>query len=376
MTTETTVVVIGAGPAGLAASQCLTRNDLDHVVLERNDTVASSWRRHYDRLHLHTVKRHSALPDRPFPDADPKYPSREQVIRYFDDYASHFGVSPTFGVEVRRAHHDGSRWIVETSGDTFHAASLVVASGYNAVPNIPESWGLADFEGPVVHSREYTNGAMFAEQRVLVVGCGNSGAEIVLDLVEHEARPSMVVRGPVHVVPRDLLGRPSQATSIALSRFSATTADRLAGPLLRIAVGDLSRYGIVRPSEGPRTMIEKYGRVPILDIGTIAAIKRGDADVVPGVRSVGTSDVTFDDGTTRPYEAIVLATGYRCGLDRFLEDSKRVTDDNGRPLVFGEETEIPGLYFVGFKNPPTGALREIAIEAPRVADSIRQRVDA
>ena len=376
MSVETPVVVIGAGPAGLAVSRSLQKNDVAHVVLERADRVASTWHRHYRRLHLHTVKLHSALPDRAFGRDIPSYPSRQQVVDYLTDYAATFEIEPRFGVEVTSAERVDDRWTITTAEETYRADALVVATGYNGVPNVPDIPGLPDFDGPVIHSREYLTGADFSGKRVLVVGCGNSGAEIVLDLFESGARPSMVVRGPVHVVPRDLFGRPSQATSIALSKLPARIADALTTPILKLAVGDLSKYGIVRPKVGPRTMIETVGRVPILDIGTIALVKRGDADVVPAVTRIEGVRVFFEDGTERAYDGIVLATGYRCGLDRFLVDAPRVTSRLGRPNRHGAEAELPGLYFVGFRNPPTGALREIALEAPRVAADIRRKMRA
>jgi indole-3-pyruvate monooxygenase len=181
----------------------------------------------------------------------------------------------------------------------------------------------------------------------------------------------MVVRGPVHVVPRDLLGRPSQETSVMLSQLPVAVRDALVSPILRLAVGDLSRWGIVRPALGPNRLIEDTGRIPILDVGTIAQVKAGRIRVVPAVHEVLPDRVRFVDGRIEAFEAIILATGYRPGLERFIDGFESISDERGRPHRFGEETGVPGLFFVGFRNPPTGALREIAIEAPRVAAAIR-----
>lgn len=141
---------------------------------------------------------------------------------------------------------------------------------------------------------------------------------------------------------------------------------------MRFAVGDLSRWGIVRPQLGINRMIVDHGRIPMLDIGTVAKIKEGKIRVVPGVKEVFSDHVQFADGSTHPFEAIILATGYQTGFGRFIEGFEKISDSRGRPHRFGEETDIPGLFFVGFKNPPTGALREIALEAPRVARAIRR----
>jgi thioredoxin reductase len=249
-----------------------------------------------------------------------------------------------------------------------------VATGYNGVANRPEFPGLGGFTGSVMHTETYKNPQPYVGQRTLVVGCGNSGAEIALDLAEHGIDVAMVVRGPVHVVPRDLLGRPSQETSVMLSRLPVAVRDALVSPILRLAVGDLSRWGIVRPAIGPNRLIEDTGRIPILDIGTIAQVKAGRIRVLPAVHEVQPDRVRFVDGRTENFEAIILATGYRPGLERFIDGFESISDERGRPRRFGDETDVPGLFFVGFRNPATGALREIASEAPCIASAIRTRL--
>ena len=368
------VLVIGAGPAGLATSACLSAQGVPHEVIEREAEIAASWRRHYDRLHLHTTKRYSGLPLSPWPGAAPRYPSRTQVVDYLQDYAVTHAITPELGVEVLRVRRHGDHFVVETSRGTRSPRAVVVATGYNGVANIPDFPGLNDFAGEVIHTAAYKNPKNYAGKKVLVVGCGNSGAEIALDLAECGVDTAMVVRGPVHVIPRDLLGRPSQETGIALSVLPVPIRDAIITTVMRFAVGDLSRWGIVRPSTGPQKMIEEQGRVPILDVGTVAKIKEGKIRVVPAIQEVLASGVGFTDGQHLPFDVIILATGYTPGLDRVIEGFESIADARGRPHRFGEETAIPGLYFVGFKNPPTGALREITLEAPRVAESIRRSI--
>jgi hypothetical protein len=186
----------------------------------------------------------------------------------------------------------------------------------------------------------------------------------------------MVVRAPVHVVPRDMFGRPIQHTNILLSYLPLGLRDAIAMATIGWVVGDLSRWGIVRPVMGPNRMIEEFGRIPILDIGTIAMIKRGKIRVLPAVQEILTDRVRFAGGAQHSFEAIIFATGYTSGLSKVIEGFETIADARGRPHRFGEESGIAGLYFVGFKNPPTGALREIALEAPRVARSIRTAMAA
>lgn len=367
------IVVIGAGPAGLAAAASLRRAGLPHLVIDRAHDVAASWKQHYDRLHLHTVKRYSSLPFSPWPRETPRYPSRADVVNYLERYTEQHRITPRFGVEVGRVTRGSQRFTVDTNAGRLEPRFVVVATGYNGVANRPEFPGLADFTGSVVHTETYKNPQPYVGKRTLVVGCGNSGAEIALDLAEQGVDVAMVVRGPVHVVPRDLWGRPSQETSIMLSRLPVAVRDALVAPILRLAVGDLSRWGIVRPAFGPARLIEETGRIPILDIGTIAQVKAGRIHVLPAVQEVLSDRVRFGDGRTEAFGAIILATGYRPRLDRFIDGFDSISDGRGRPHRFGAETAIPGLFFVGFRNPPTGALREISREAPRVATAILAR---
>ncbi|HQZ06748.1 MAG TPA: hypothetical protein PLJ46_12805, partial [Burkholderiaceae bacterium] len=131
----------------------------------------------------------------------------------------------------------------------------------------------------------------------------------------------------------------------------------------------------VRPKVGPNRMIEESGRIPILDIGTIAMVKQGKIRVLPAVQDILPGSVRFAGGTVLPFDALIFATGYTPGLDRLIEGFDAIADSRGRPHRFGAESGITGLYFVGFKNPTTGALREIALEAPRVARAVRVMVD-
>lgn len=362
-------VVIGAGPAGLAVGACLRAKKLPFVQFERAAALAPAWRRHYDRLHLHTVRWHSGLPMRSMPADYPKYPSRQQMVDYFDDYARAFGLEPQLGVSVDSVLRGQDGWTVHTGAGAWVARNIVVASGYNRVPNLPEIPGLEQFGGPVLHTSVYQNGANFRDKNVLVMGCGNSGAEIALDLFEHGAKTWLVVRGPVHVAPRDFLGRGAQETSIMLSRLPVWLADRLAWWTLRFAVGDLSEFGIYPPKKGPIRMVLEHGRVSMLDIGTLSHIRTGEILVVPAVTTFSPGSATFADGRVLPFDAVVLATGFRAGLAQFLDGADQLTNARGLPTTHGDPAAA-GLYFTGFRNPPTGALREIALEAPRIAASI------
>jgi len=351
-------VIVGAGPAGLAAAACLRRLGRTSVMFEQGPTLGSSWRRHYERLHLHTDSRHSCLPYLPFPRGTPRYPSRNQVIAYLEAYARHFELRPQVGETVRTVRRTASGWSTSTTAGAYRSRNVIVASGYNAIPNLPEWPGQERFRGRIQHSRDYRNGNAFKGQRVLVVGFGNSGGEIAIDLQDYGAEVSMAVRSPVNIVPRDILGIPITAVSILLSRLPLSVSDALSGPISRIAIGDLRKLGLKKLQMGPISQIRTRGRIPLIDIGTLKLIRDGKIRILGAVQSLSEDAVTFEDGSVHPFDAIILATGYRPGLERFL--------------AAGTDMHTPGLYLCGFKVTPTGMFREIGFEARRIADEIAQ----
>lgn len=203
-------VIVGAGPSGLATAACLRDHGVPYVVLERADCIASLWqKRTYDRLKLHLPKQFCQLPKLPFPDHYPQYPSKAQFIQYLESYATKFEINPRFNECVQSARYDETSGLwrvktVSTSGSCkteveYICRWLVVATGENAERVVPDINGLADFGGEVIHASEYKSGENFRGKRVLVVGCGNSGMELSLDLCNHNASPFMVVRSSVSI---------------------------------------------------------------------------------------------------------------------------------------------------------------------------------
>ena len=365
-------IVIGAGPAGLAVAACLKRVGIACLILEQADKVGVAWHRHYERLHLHTAKAYSALPFVPFPSDFPRYPSRLQVISYLEAYARQFQLEPRFGQHVVAARHANNLWEVQTQDNRYQTSNLVIAAGYNREPHLPTWPGQDAFRGSLLHSSQYRNGEPFKNQRVLVVGFGNSGGEIAIDLVEQGAQPSLSVRGPVNVIPRDLFGIPIMAIGLLQSKLPSRLADAVNAPILRATLGDLTQYGLRQPSRGPLTRIHTDARIPLIDIGTIKLIKSGQIKVRPGIESFTGEGVIFTDGQREKFDAVILATGYRPRVNAFLEGATATYDEQGTPLTSGREAAIPGLYFCGYYVSPTGVLREIGIEAQKISAAIAQ----
>lgn len=364
-------LIVGAGPAGLAVGAVLRRANVPFRVLERSEHVAESWHRHYDRLHLHTPKRFSALPYRPFPHAYPRFPSRQQLVDYFADYARAFDIEPELGRDVRRCvRGEDGNWDVSTNAETFRGRRVVIAAGFNRVPVLPRWPGRDTFTGTVIHSSEYTNGEAFRGSRVLVVGFGNSGAEIALDLAEHGAHCTIAVRGKVNVVPRQVLGIPITMFALASRPLPPRIADRLNRLTVRLTIGSLASTGLVKSDIGPLQTIAERRRIPVIDVGTMARIRQGDIAVRTGIESFDGPEICFVDGTRERFDAVVLATGFATGLADMLPDHLSVLDDDGVPRVSGRESGVRGLYFCGYDLTSTGMLRQIGIEAKAIGREI------
>ncbi len=363
-------IVIGAGPAGLAAAACLSRRGLAPVILEKSEAVGSVWRRHYDRLHLHTDRGHSSLPGLPIPSSCGRYPSRAHFVSYLESYRDRFDLKPVFDAEVHALRRDGAVWRAEAGDHTRSAPIVVVATGWADYPHAPTWAGMEAFGGPILHSSRYRNPAPYADKRVLVVGFGNSGAEIALDLAEAGVDVTLSVRGPVGILPRDLLGLPIVTWAIAESRLPARVADALNAPLIRLAVGSIEKLGMTPAAKGALRMIEEDGRVPVLDVGTVAMIRAGRIKVRGDIARFASNAVVFSKSPPEFFDAVILATGFRPDLRALLPDAEGVLNAAGYPLVSGAPTGAPGLFFCVAILAPTGQLRQIGIEAARIAEAV------
>lgn len=374
ITEDRPVYVIGGGPGGLAAAAALRAQGVRAVVLEKSGDVGASWRRHYDRLHLHTTRRWSALPGLPMPRRFGRWVSRDDVVRYLEKYAEHHGLEVVTGVEVSRIDPaaDGTGWrLTATGGRELTGRAVVVATGYNHTPRIPDWPGRDTFTGELLHASQYRNPAPYAGKDVLVVGVGNTGAEIAVDLVEGGAsRVRLAVRTVPHIVRRSTAGWPAQATGILVRRLPVALVDRAGGLMARVAVPDLAAQGLPRPDTGLYSRV-KDGAIPVQDVGLIDAVKGGRVVPVAAVESFDDDAVVLADGTRVTPDAVIAATGYVRALEP-LVGHLGVLDARGRPVVHGGRTpkQAPGLYFTGFTNPISGMLREMALDARKIAKRV------
>ena len=368
--TSTHTLIIGASAAGLASAACLQKEGIDFIIVEKQSQVATSWRNHYDRLHLHTSKKWSALPLMQMDASYPKYPSRQQVVDYLENYAAEMNIHPVFNTQVFSVKKVANNWITTTNNGNYQSKFVVVATGLNHQPKMPAFEGLNTFNGEVLHSSQYKNGAAFAGKNVLVVGFGNSACEQAICLHEHGANPSLSVRSAVNVIPRDIFGFPALEIGKLTSLLPARIADKINAPLIKLLVGDITKLGLKKSKYGPQEQIKLQRRIPLLDIGTMKLIRQGHIKVYGDIVRMAGNNIFFEENKQQAFDAIIFATGYEHRLESFLDCSTdRFNDLNNavvKQTMFGKD----GLYCCGFYVSPMGMLREIGIEAKKIAKDI------
>ncbi|XP_043720710.1 probable indole-3-pyruvate monooxygenase YUCCA10 [Telopea speciosissima] len=371
---EEVVVIVGAGPSGLAISACLNILSIPNIILEREDCSASLWKKHsYDRLKLHLAKQFCQLPHMQFPSNAPTFVSKKGFIDYLDDYVSHFNINPKYCRIVESAAYDGvaGKWrvlarnSVSDQTEEYVCKFLVVATGENSEGFIPNVRGLENFEGEILHSSEYKNGTSYVEKQVLVVGSGNSGMEIAYDLSNYRARTSLVIRSPVHVLTKEIvfLGM------VLLKFLPLPVVDSIVVNLSKLKYGKYLRNKIQRPQKGPFYLKVTTGRSPTIDVGALKKIKKGEIQVFPGISSIRGNDVMFENGDLQEFDAIIFATGYKSTTRNWLKGGEDLFDENGMPKVsFPNHWKgKSGLYCVGFAR---RGLQGISKDAQNVAKDI------
>ncbi|XP_010910445.1 probable indole-3-pyruvate monooxygenase YUCCA10 [Elaeis guineensis] len=373
------VVIVGAGPSGLATAACLNSLCIPNIMLEKEDCAASLWKkRTYDRLKLHLAKQFCALPHFPFPKSTATFVPKNDFIRYVDNYVAYFNLMPIYHTTVESASFDerSKTWSIEARNgvtgkvDVYTAMFLVIASGENSEGFIPDIPGLESFPGEVIHSSYYKSGKLYNDEKVLVVGSGNSGMEIAFDLSNYGAQTSITIRSPLNVMPKEYIRLGMVLAKYLPIRF----VDCLLLMLSKLKFGDLSNYGIVTPNMGPLADKAATGRSAVIDVGTIAKIKSGEIQVVKEPLRITGNEVAFSDGKSYHFDAIIFATGYKSITNTWLKDYDFILNKDGFP-----KQQFPnhwkgknGLYCVGLAR---RGLQGVSMDAQNIANDIAEIVN-
>jgi putative flavoprotein involved in K+ transport len=373
---DASVLVVGAGPAGLAVASCLRARGVDVLVVDRGRSAGESWRARYDRLHLHTPRVQSALPGMRLPKSYGRWVAKDDMGDYVRRYAQRSRITPRFGTEVHRIDHDGTAWIVQTAAGRLAARQVIVATGYSHSATVPHWPGREGFSGRVLHASEYRSAAPFVGRTVLVVGAGNSGAEIAADLAESgAAQVHLAIRTAPNIVPRQVGPVPTTLLAIGMEYAPARMVDPLNRLLQRWILGDLTRYGMPAARAGVVAQARATHITPTIDVGLVAALRTGRVTPTRAVERFEGDSVVMADGERLTPDAIVAATGYSTGLEP-LVGHLGVLDASGHPLVSGRRAHpvLPGLRFVGLTNPLKGQLLQIALDARATARVIAREL--
>ena len=359
------VIVIGAGAAGLATAACLLRRGIRPIVVDRGESVGQTWAERYDRLHLHTPRIQSHLPGYRLPARAGRWVARDDMVRYLQAYAAHHHIDVRLGVTVRSVRAGAGGYRVSGDGVELSAQHVVLATGLSSVPVMPSWPGVESYRGELIHAADYRTAAGYRGRDVLVVGVGNSGAEIAADLAESGARQVWVaVRTPPHIIPRQLGPLPTTLLGILQSFLPAGWVDPVNKRLARATVGDLAAFGLPTPQEGLSARMRRRGNVPTIDVGLLAQLRLGTVEMVSNLTAFQPGGVQLADGRVLRPDVIIAATGYRESASELVED-----DSVGSRLTL-DEPWPPGLHQVGLHSSQKGMLLQINLDARRVARAI------
>ena len=359
-------LVVGAGPAGLAASRALQRRGVSHRVLEKGDQVASVWANLYDSLTLHTGRHMSSLAERRFPKGTPLFVPRKDFVRYLQDFASAFALPVDAGVEVRSLARSATGWVAETPRGLLSARTVVLATGIVSNPRWPKLDGMAEFAGRLMHSAEYRRPQGFAGQRVLVVGVGNSGGEIGSELARAGAAVTVAVRSGANVVPLEIGGIPIQYLSYWLRKLPRGAQEWVSD---RVREMSERKHG---PPVLPRPAHNALDAIPLIGFNLVNAIRDGSIALRPGLERLTPAGARFVDGREEPFDAIILATGFNAAVQPLKELVQLDAQGFARRRDRVVSADQPGLFLIGHNYDSGGGISNIRWDAPRVAARVAE----
>jgi cation diffusion facilitator CzcD-associated flavoprotein CzcO len=364
------VLIIGAGPAGLGVAYELKRSGMQAYIIDQATEVAASWRNRHDQLRLNTHRLFSGQPGMPIPRRYGAYPSRDDYVAYLSDYASQLGLLIHFGVRAIRIERTSANgWVIQTNQGDIHSKHVIVATGSERVPYIPEWPGRENFQGELIHASQFRHASDYVDKSVLIVGAGNSGIDIGNYLSQVPIKPSWIsVRSGPTIAPQHIWGIPTHPILVWSSWLPIKVQDLTTALVSRIFLGDLQKFGMPAPPKGAITRQREDGVTISIDHGFVAALKAGRFRVVPEISSFGTQTLHLSDERTLEPDAVICATGYRLGLED-LVGHLGVLDQRGFPRFIADQAsnDYPGLWFFGLNSSIYGNMYIRRAEAQRLA---------
>ena len=375
-----TWLVIGAGASGLVAAKNLGERGISAHIVEREAELGGNWNlaaetsRIYDATHMISSKPFTELPDFPMPDHAPDYLHHTQVLDYLDRYARHFSLRDRieFRTEVVRCepHPDGGFEVLLRTPDGGEEqrryAGLVVANGHNWFPKMPGYPGQDDFAGEIIHAADFKTGSHLDGKRVVVVGAGNTGCDIVVEAVQRAAAVHHSTRRGYWYAPKYALGKPAdQVADLVLSlRLPRPVTQWLFQVTAQAVAGRYQRLGLRRPDHG---LLEAH---PVVNQQLLYWLGHGAIDTRPDIHRFDGGEVVFTDGSRVTADLVIFATGYLIRFP-FLDDTL-VNWADGRPHLF--RNILPphrrDLYVAGLIQPDSGVFKLMHWQTVLIAELI------
>ena len=362
---RSSVLVVGAGPAGLATAAELSRCGVPYRLVERGDRIAWVWENLYDSLVLHTGKHMSGLPGMSIGRLGGLFPTRLEFVEYLKAYARAKGITAETGRDLLRLDREGGWRATFRDGEVADVQRVVMATGIVTRPRIPVLEGQEQFTGRIMHSSEYRRPAGFEGRRVTVVGVGNSGGEIGSELARHGAQVTVVVRSGQNVVPKQIGPFPAQYVRYLVGKLPRAAQEVI---FARVQKRIERRFG---PPVLPRSPHSVLDAIPLIGFNLVECIREGLVRVQLGaIRSLTATGVRCTDGTEIPTDVLLLATGFEAALDALGTSVRR--DGKGFAMRTDRVTSAdhPGLWFVGHNYDHTGGLTNIRLDARLAAEAI------
>jgi putative flavoprotein involved in K+ transport len=374
------VLVIGAGPAGIASAYALKQLNISYKVVDKAAVISSTWAGLYPSLRLNTTRFLSHLPGQRFPWRWGIFPTGREYHQYLADYAKREGLNIELGVDVEQICQEEDGWRVVTNQGSAWYPAIISASGRFNQPYTPAFPGMSEFEGRLLHARDYVDSAEFIGQQVMVVGNGPSGLDIAVEIGQQNApeHPTLLsMRTGVVLRPRYPLGLPKHVWMLLSEALPSFIGQPLIKWIESLRFNNLEAFGIKTPTESASSSAASTRGTEL-----IQAVKAGQVRCVDGVNHFEPDAIVLNDGARYEVDAVILATGYRPVLYQYF-DYNGPRDNYDWPLrdlsqhPNGREVQgFPGLYLVGVFYQGRGAMYNFHVEAEIAAQQIAERLQS